>query len=120
MCLLNFLWVTETLTAAIKEKVTRAKNILNNPGSCCISITRLTNIIIDTNTIIKFIRSLDPNKARGCDGISVCMSKCTASISKPLHILFNNGVINECFPIKSKKTNFIPVHKKGGKQIKNY
>ena len=80
------------------------------------TISRLADINIDTNTIIKFIRSLDPNKARGCDGISVCMSKCTASISKPLHVLFNNGVINECFPIESKKTNFIPVHKKGDKQ----
>ena len=43
------------------------------------------------------------------------------SISKPLHILSNNSVINECFLNELKKANTIPVHKKGDKQIiKNY
>ena len=46
---------------------------------------------------------------------------CATSISKLLHILFNNSVINECFPNEWKKTNIISVHKKGDKQIiKNY
>ena len=42
---------------------------------------------------------------------------CATSISKPLHILFNNSVISECFPNEWKKANVIPVHKKGDKQI---
>ena len=42
-------------------------------------------------------------------------------ISRPLHIHFNNSVINECFPNEWKKANTIPVHKKGGMRIiKNY
>ena len=46
---------------------------------------------------------------------------CARSISKPLHILSNNSVINECFLNELKKANIIPVHKKGDKQIiKNY
>ena len=45
---------------------------------------------------------------------------CAASISKPLHILFNNSVINECFPNEWKKANVIPAHEKGDKHIKNY
>ena len=46
---------------------------------------------------------------------------CATPISKPLHILFNNSVINEPFQNKWKKANIIPVHKKGDKQIiKNY
>ena len=46
---------------------------------------------------------------------------CATSISKPLHILFNNSVINECCPNEWKKANIISVHKKGDKQvIKNY
>ena len=44
---------------------------------------------------------------------------CATSISKPLHILFNNSVISECFPNEWKKANVIPVHKKGDKQIIN-
>ena len=42
------------------------------------------------------------------------------SISKPLRILFNKSVINECFPNKWKKANVISVHKKVNKQIINY
>ena len=46
---------------------------------------------------------------------------CSTSVSKPLHILFNNSVINECFPNEWKKANIILVHKKCDKQIiKNY
>ena len=34
------------------------------------TITRLSDINIDTDTIIKFIRSLNSNEAHYCDGIS--------------------------------------------------
>ena len=82
------------------------------------TVTRLSDIDIDTNTIIKLIRSLNPDKAHGCDGVSTRMLKLYAtSISKPRHILFNNSVINECFPNEWKKANIIPVHVKGDKQI---
>ena len=61
---------------------------------------------------------MDPNKAHGCDGISVRLLKlCATSISKHLHILFNNSVINECFPNEWKKANIIPIHKKDDKKI---
>ena len=63
------------------------------------TVTRLSGINIDIDTIIKLIRSLDLNNAHGCDGISIRMLKsCATSISKPLHILFNDSVISECFP----------------------
>ena len=86
------------------------------------TVTRLSGITIYTDTIIKPIHSLDPSKAHGCDGISICMLKlCATLVSKPLHILFNNSVTNEYFPNEWKKANIIPVHKKGDKQIiKNY
>ena len=76
-------------------------------------MTRLSDINIDTDTIFKPIRSLDPNKAHGCDGISMLMLKlCTTSTSKPLHIVFNNSVINLCFPNEWKKVYVIPVDEK--------
>ena len=63
------------------------------------TVTRLSDINIDTDAVIKVICSLDPRKANGCDGISIRMLKfCAASMSKPLHFLFNNSVISECFP----------------------
>ena len=45
------------------------------------TVTRLSDIYIDTDTIIKLISSLDPNNAHGFDGISICMLKlCATSI----------------------------------------
>ena len=59
------------------------------------TVTRLSDINISTDTIIKLVCSLDPNKAHGFDGISIRMLKfCLTSISKPLNILFNNSVID--------------------------
>ena len=68
------------------------------------TVTRLFNF--DTYTIIKLICSLDPNKAHSCDGISTCILKlCTTSISKTLHILFNNSVMDQYFPNEWRKAN---------------
>ena len=51
------------------------------------TVSRFSDFNIDTGNIIKLIRSLNPNKAHGCDGISIVMfNLCTTSISKPLHI----------------------------------
>ena len=48
------------------------------------TVTRLSDINIHTDTIIKLIRSLDSNKTHGCDGIPIRMLKlCATSISKP-------------------------------------
>ena len=64
---------------------------------------------------------MDPNKAHGCDEISIHMLKlCATWISKPLHILFDNSIMNECFPNEWKKANTIPVHKGDKQIIKNY
>ena len=62
---------------------------------------------------LTLIRLLDPSNAYGCDKISIRMLKlCGTSISKPLHILFNNSVMNECFINEWKKANIVPVHRK--------
>ena len=58
------------------------------------TVTRLSYINIDTDTFIKLIRLLDPNRAHGCDGILIHMLKlCSPSISKHIHILFNNNIL---------------------------
>ena len=68
---------------------------------------------LGTNTSSASSRSLYPNEAYDCDGISLHMSKlCATSISKPLRILFNNSVRNDCFPSEWKKANIMPFHKK--------
>ena len=47
------------------------------------------------------------------------LKMCATSISKPLHILFNSSVVNECFPNEWKKANVIQFIKKVTKKIIN-
>ena len=64
------------------------------------TIIRLSSFNIDTDTIIKLICSLDPNNLLlAVIKTSLHITKlCAMSISKPLHILFNDRVMNGCFP----------------------
>ena len=81
---------------------------------------RISSFDISMDEITKIIRFLDPNKAHGHDGTSICMLKlCASSISKPLLLLFS--LENECFPNKWKKAKIVPIHKKGDEHlIQNY
>ena len=82
------------------------------------TVTRLSNFNIDIDTVIKLIRSLNPNKDYGCNGISIRMlNLCTTSISKLLHVPFNKSVMHECFTNEWEKANIIPVYKKGDKKL---
>ena len=79
---------------------------------------RISSFDIPKDETTKIIRSLDPKKAHGHDGISIRMLKlCTSSISKPLFLLFKHSLENECFPNQWKKANIVPIHKKGDKQL---
>ena len=83
---------------------------------------RISSFDIFKDEITKIIKSLDPNKAHGHDGISIRMLKlCASSISKPLLLLFKHSLENECFPNEWKKASIVPIHKIGDKQlIQNY
>ena len=83
---------------------------------------KLSSFNISSEVIFQLIKNLDPNKAHGYDDISVKMLKlCAPSICKPLTLLFENCVRSGEFPNVWKRSNIVPVHKKGNKQlIKNY
>ena len=90
-------------------------------------IPQLTNKCLDSihfssSDIAKIISHLDPNKAHGHDMLSIRMIKlCGNSICKPLSIIFNDCLKKGKFPHDWKKSNVVPVHKKGNKQsLKNY
>ena len=79
---------------------------------------RISSFDISKDEITRIITSLDPNKAHGHDEISICMLKlCVASISKLLSLLLKLKLENECFPNEWNKANFVPIHKKGNKQL---
>ena len=43
----------------------------NDSSQITETVTRLSDFNVDTDTIIKLIRSLDPNKTHGRDGVSI-------------------------------------------------
>ena len=65
---------------------------------------------------------MNPNKAHGCDNVSIHMIQlCGKSIKKPLKYLFQSSLRADIFPEDWKKANIIPVHKKERKNcLKNY
>ena len=84
--------------------------------------SRIDNVIINPNNILKIIKDLNPTKAHGWDGISTKMIKiCGESIITPLMIIFNNSLLTGTFPENWKRGNIVPVHKKESKNLaKNY
>ncbi len=67
--------------------------------------------------MLRLIRSLDTQKAHGCDDISIAMIKiCDASILDPLGYIFEKSLETRIYPRAWKKANVIPIHKKESKQ----
>ena len=83
---------------------------------------KLNSFNISSEVIFQLIKNLDPSKARGHNEISVKMLKlCAPSICKPLTLVFENCFASGEVPNVWKKSNIVPVQKKGDKQlIKNY
>ena len=82
----------------------------------------LNTLNFSNHDIEKIIQNLYPNKAHGHDKISIRMIKiCGKSICKPLHLIFSQCIDTGSFPLEWKKSNVVPLHKKGDKQcFKNY
>ena len=77
----------------------------------------LSSFQYNDQDILKTI-ALYVNKAHGCDDILICRIKiCDQSIVKPLPIIYQNFLNTGTFPEIWKKSNIVPVHKNGDKQI---
>ena len=89
--------------------------------SCLPSISYRTGIRIKSfhvteNDILAIIKTLDPNKAHGCDNISIKMIKiCSQSLTLPLKIILEHSIKKGKFSEIWKKANVVPVHKREGK-----
>ena len=68
------------------------------------------------------IRSLDSNKAHGCDDVSISKLKiCDEAIVLHLKLIHNNCLEKGVYPNLWKKANVLPIHKKESCQLtKNY
>ena len=83
---------------------------------------RIVNMRFIDHEILSLIRSLNPNKAMGPDGISSQMLiLCGASLVLPLKLIYRNILYTAIFPDQWKLANVTPIHKKDNKQmVKNY
>ena len=84
--------------------------------------SRIKSFQVTENDILAIIKSLDPNKAHGCDNISIKMIKiCSQSLILLLKIIFEHSLKKGKFPKIWKKVNIVLVHKKENKMlVKNY
>ena len=103
------------------SKCTPPSNSSSLPSSLDLQTeARITSINLSDNDILKIIRSLYINKAHGHDDISVRMVKISDdSIKKPLSIIYKYCIKKGIYRNAWKKSNILPVHKKGDKQIVN-
>ena len=68
--------------------------------------------------VSKIIRALDIKKVHCHDNISARMIKiCGSSILEPLPIIFRNSLNSGIFPDNRKRSNIVPGHQKGNKQL---
>ena len=84
--------------------------------------SRIKSFQVTENDMLAIIKSLDPNKAHGCDNIPIKMIKiCSQSLILPFKIIFEHSLKKGKFPKIWKKANVVPVHKKEDKMlVKNY
>ena len=69
---------------------------------------------------MKIIRALHVNKVHDCDDVLIRVIKtCDQSIVKPLSMIYQNGLNTGTFSNIWKKSNIVPVYKKGNKQVVN-
>ena len=111
----DFLKKLITLISFFVSKCTPLSNSSSLPSSLDLETeARLTSINFSDNDILKIIRSLDINKAHGHDDISVRLVKiCDDSIKKPLSIIYKNFIKTGIYPNAWKKSDIVPVPKKG-------
>ena len=82
--------------------------------------TLIEEFAITEEKILKIIRSLNPNKPHGWDGISTRMIKLSdASLVTPPKIIFTNCLRSGVFPEIWKRANEVPIHKKNEKNLKS-
>ena len=82
----------------------------------CLCDGTISAVDFENQDIFKIIRALDINRAHDHDNILTHMIKiCDSSIVKQLSMIFCNSLNSGIFPDNWKRSNIVPVHKKGNK-----
>ena len=83
---------------------------------------QFSDFIINSHDVFHILKSLNPSKAVGPDGIhGKILKRCARSLAYPLSTLFNLSFSTGCIPSDWKLASIVPVHKKGDKtSVENY
>ncbi|MCP4459413.1 MAG: hypothetical protein GY816_15540, partial [Cytophagales bacterium] len=81
-----------------------------------------SDLVFSSDEIFNLLRSLNPSKAAGPDGIhGMVLKRCAYSLAYPLSILFNISYATGCIPSEWKLASVVPIFKKGDKgSVENY
>ena len=101
------------------SKCTPMKNDSSLPSSFeFYSQSKFSSLNIIEDNILKIGRAPNIDKAHGHNEISVSMIKiCDEALVKPLSLIYKNCIDTGVFPDIWKKSNIVPVYKRGDKQI---
>ena len=90
------------------------------PNDIARNSTLIDDFVISERKVLNIIKTLNPNKAHGCDEISIGMIRMSnISLVTTLKIMFTNGLKRGVFPAIWKCANVVPVHKKNEKNLKS-
>ena len=74
---------------------------------------QITDLVITTECIAKFLQDLDPNSSMGYDGIHPRLLKyLSAELSLPLAIIFNSSLCSGVLPDEWLSSLIVPIYKK--------
>ena len=78
----------------------------------------LSCIELSQDEVLTVLKSVDPKKGAGCDGIpSSFVKTCATELSTPLVLLFNQSLSSGYFPDMWKLSHIIPIFKNGNKNL---
>lgn len=105
-----------TFFRSVYEPSTFECNSWKPPTTSADHDINLCSLHLSLDVIRKELRSLDPSKGPGPDGIpSVFLKNTSDTICYPLYIVFNRCLNCGVFPDVWKHANIVPVHKNGSK-----
>ena len=118
----NFLNKANIFNDHFANQCTILKNGTSLPNFTFKTDSRLDNVVISSDIVLKIIKDLNPTKAHGWDGISIRMIEmCGVSLVVPLMVIFEKAIETGVYPEIWKRGNIVPVHKKESKNlVKNY
>ena len=92
------------------------ENLPTNPSIHQTASSRMNDIVVGVDEVLKVLSNLDPSSALGPDGIhNTLLKRCAQSLVAPLLILISKSLATSVIPVQWKTSQVVPIFKKGPK-----